>query len=561
MLLHLASRRVIVGARQQQQHPSAYAAWAGRHCRCYADHRSRPPHDAAGRSAPPSPAYVRFLRAPSMPRAVRALQAETAPGRALAVFHSVLETGTRPEIAFYQAMMSFCRRNLPGKAPHILSTAVGRGIVPNDTLFGTFVHACLATDPPIFQEALDLYTRHGPRTHSSIYAMAHLCRKASHPDAALPLVADVVDNDVEMSTRLFSMFAACCAESSSSVQAGADTAERLLDMIRTGSVDPGHVVDASLGNLVKALLADHRLSTSLQALDVMNSIGLPPSMPVCTNVLSALGDADRLGDAMALFRTMVDRNLMISGPVFSVLCACSGRARDRASLEALHRYAIEHAAEPLLGDPFVVAALASAYGRCQDVTAVRQLERIAQDRCWADDDEVIVRTFISAYDRCGDVQAAAAVFQRRIGRPRSAPPDVSTFNAMIAAYSHHGRFADAIDVIARLKGACLRLNVAAWTNILSVFVNAQRVVDAMATFDEMVRAKMDVDAPVFTRLVTCCGRAGDDAAVRKLEQYAQSRAALSGNGLVACAFASAHRSRGDDPRLEVTNNGADAVAG
>ncbi|CEO97696.1 hypothetical protein PBRA_005810 [Plasmodiophora brassicae] len=436
-----------------------------------------------------------FMRRPSAGLAIRALRQETDPDRAWAVYQRVL--GTRYDMTslpFFQSVMSFCRHHLPSKAPTVLQAAVARRHRVDQTLFLTLLAACQHADPPMIGDALESFAKWGPKTHDVLFAVAHTCRVANQPSSALFLVADAVDRDVPISEPLLSIFAACCAEAKS--PAAADTAERLLDLIRSGRVHP-HRNERVYANLVKAILAQNRFSPAVNAIHWMHAIGMSPSAHVYTLALSALAKNDRLLDALALFHQMVERYVDVDAPVFSQVVAACGRTGTPADVRALYRYAFERG---VLGDDFIVCA------------------------------------FVYAYDHCGDLGAAEHVFRER---SEQATPNLQAFNAMIAAYAHHGMLERAIHTFERLKSSGLPLDEHVYTNALSVYAKADRTDDAMALYQTMVDEGVAVDAPAFACLVAACGRCSDRISIYRLHRYAHE-ARLLDDDTVVCAFVSVY---------------------
>lgn len=342
-------------------------------------------------SVKPCLAYAEFCRRPTAVRAVLVFQQVTDADRAWHVFQTAINTGLRANVRFFQAMMSFCRRHAPEKAPDVLDRAVEHGVAICDQLFCTFIAACQRAPQALIRDALNRFATCGPRSHNVIFGVANLCRIANNPTAALFLVDEAVNRNVEFSDRLLSLFAALCAESTGH-RSGAVVAQRLLHMVQSNRI-PLHGNQASLANLVKALLVHQRFDLAVNALDRLESQGIPVSMPIYTHVLSALTRANRVFKAFALFTAMKERGIAVTAPVLTELIASCGRCFEIALVQTLHRYAHD---DDMLQNDIVVGAL------------------------------------ICAYDRCGDIDAGERVFAGRT-------PSVPVVNSMIAAYGHHSR--------------------------------------------------------------------------------------------------------------------------
>ncbi|CEP01000.1 hypothetical protein PBRA_008312 [Plasmodiophora brassicae] len=366
------------------------ATWARRRL---VSSRPGPRHQA------PLSAYQAFLRSPSVPLAVRALKHDADPQAGWDVFqHVVSSPALAPRIPFFQAMLMFCRRRLPGKAPDVLRAALDRGVAVNDTLFCTFVGACRAADPPLCQDVVDLYARCGPRSHNVIASVANVCRLAKQPGPALGLLQDAVDGDVEFGEVLTSVLSACCADARSA--AGADVAQRLVDLVRSGRIPAYAHNQAIFGNLIKALLSQARFDAAVDVTSVMEGVGVAPSSVTYTLLLSSLIRAAQLSLAMSVFERMAGRRVAVGVPVFASLVAACKRADDaRRHLAVLYDHALANPAL-LLHDDFAACSL------------------------------------ISAFDAVGHLATAEAVFARRCA---ASVPDAPVFMAMMTAYVRHSR--------------------------------------------------------------------------------------------------------------------------
>lgn len=419
-----------------------------------------------------------FFRRPSVSVAVRILMCDTVdPDTRWSVFTVVAGSRLGPRAPFFQRALQFCHRCMPAKAPDVLHAAVRHGIAvhENDTLFCTFLGACRATTPPPLQPAFDAYRRCGPRTHNVISSLVSICRLANRPERALALVADAVDNDVDISQHLLSLFAVCCA--TSQTPHAADTAERILDLVRSSRIAP-HPNYPTYANLVKALLCQARFDAAVGALDLLDSVGLPPCQHLYGLVVGALVHAEHMDKAMSVFRRVAERRVRLLAHVFTSLVAACGRYQYRGHTRALYRYATDHG---YLDDVFIVDAFIAAFRRCGCIVDARQL-------------------FCSL-----------------------TLPQTSTRKAMVAAYNHHDLYRDAIATFndCRRVGHLLPGNV--YSCIVEVFASRDRVRDALAVFREMAEHDVECSAPAFTCLVLTCGRNSHQFALQALHRFALSR--------------------------------------
>lgn len=446
-----------------------------------------------------------------MALAVATLRQERDPAAGWAVYRAVVESGAHPiDVPFFQAMLSFCRRALPSKAPDVLRAAMARGVPVCDRLFCTFLGACQRADPPLADAALDLYRALPLRTHDAIFGTANICRRAGSPDAALALVSDAIGNAVPFTERLLSLFAACCVDSSGAQ--AADTAARLLDLVRRRQIRP-YRNPAVFANLVKAVARHGRDDVALDAIPLMEAIGLPASLRLYT-----LAQVGRFDDAMRVFVDLVGSGAPPDVTVFIALVAACSRSGTVASLDVLRDHARQHALLPVRN---VLTAFVAAYGRFAGRAALVDLERMARDALLLHDPAVAC-AFIAAYDACWDVAAGERVHNAY--RAAASRPDVRVLNTMIAVYSRHGMLRAALDAVEVLRAADLPWTQDAFVNVLAVLAKSDRVADAMRVFNDMRRrGDVHVDLAALSLLVGACGRARDRAALQALHAYASER--------------------------------------
>ncbi|CEO98360.1 hypothetical protein PBRA_006474 [Plasmodiophora brassicae] len=424
--------------------------------------------------------------------------------------------GIHGDVRFFQTMLGFCVRHLPGRAPEVMRAAIAAEvpISTDHVLFCTFLSACQRAKPALVDDALDVFAKCGPRQHNAVFGIAHICREAHRPSEALFLVGEL--QSVEVSDRLLSILAACCAEARS--ERGADAAEKLLELIREKNMQ---VHQATFGNLAKALLSQRRFDAALNVLYVTEGVGMIPSVQVYTHVASSLAKANLVVPAMNVLRTMIERGVDVGPALLSCVVVACGRADDLPSIQYLHRIALE---KFILQNPIIVSAFVSAYGRCAQAASVQALEQYARDHTLLNDD-VLICSFVCAYDHCNDMASAERMFLSRRTH------DLGTLNSMIASYARNGKLDKAVAIADQVVKSGLQLSIEAYTNILSVFSKADRAADGMDVFRSMQQRGMTAGAPVFATLVSACGRARNVDAVRELHRYAREKYLML-NGIV-----------------------------
>lgn len=411
-----------------------------------------------------------FMMSPTVPGAVRLLKelVDADPYGGWAVFQRVLTSSRRlaPCVPFFQAMMSFCHRCIPGKGPHVFEAARSRDVPGWETLFGSFVTLCLGTSPPMVDEAWAAYRSSGIRTHDAIYSMAHISRVGQRPRAARRLVQDALDGKVAFTEKLVSTFAACCIDD-------AEVAERLLDVTLRSRINNQPLV----ANLVKALVAGGRFGRAIHAMQQVEAGGAPPSEHAYNLVVGAYTRAGRLASAIDLVQRMLDRAVPVCLPV---LCALIVACRH-------------------------------------DAPAVRRLHDVVVVRRPLLDEDVVVCAFISAFGHCGDVASAENVFRSWTGRP-----SITVFNAIIGAYNRNNALLKAIETFDAVRRAGLHVGPPIHASMLAVFAKANRIPQALALLRSSARDAVDRDPSLFAMLVAACARCSDLAAVHELHRYARA---------------------------------------
>ncbi|XXQ35837.1 Pentacotripeptide-repeat region of PRORP domain-containing protein [Plasmodiophora brassicae] len=440
--------------------------------------------------APPRKLFEAFLVRPTACLAVLSLRQEDDPNRGWAIFERMVESGIDIDEKFFQTMMTFCKQRLPTKAPQVLSAALDRRIPINATLFSKFLWACRKAAPPMLWQALDMYSKCGVRSPDIIFQLANICRMSRCPTTALFLVQDAIENNVDIDLKLMSLFAACCAESLCT--RAADTAERLLDLVRSKRIGPYHNHELYC-NLLKALVAQDRFDAAVNALDLLDSIGFPPAMQAFTLVLSALAKSGNVQQALTVFRTMVDRGIRVDTPALACLVAACGRAAQLDAVQEIHEY-------------------------------VRDNELVLND--------LVVSALISAYANCGDLEAAAGAFAERC---TTSDPHGDVFNSMISAYCKHGKVAEARSVFDRLPAPTIE----SCNAVVSALVKDDRVSEAMPYFRVMTGLSAKPDVPWFVRLINACDRCFEASSATVLYGFAKS-SGMVGSDKVASAFIAAY---------------------
>lgn len=402
----------------------------------------------------------------------------------------------------FQAMMWFCMRHAPAKAPEVMQAAAASGIQDRPLLIA-FLGACRAASPPMMAEALAAYASSGPGCDDRLlYDLADICRRAGRPCAALSLVSDAIDKNVRFGPGLLSMFAACCAAAGSeSPDAAAAAAEQLLNVVRSNLAPPPDKPPFFV-NVAKALLAHRRFDSAASVLTLMEAHNVPPGIQIYTLILAGLARANRSRQAMAVFHAMVRRGVPVDAPVFTLLVNACGRCRDLDALRSLHAHAYQR---PALLDDIGACSLMFAY-----------------DRCWA-------------------LDAAERMFLERCA---VSAPTTAMLHVMIVAYRRHGRLGVAVDTFERMKASGVPIPDRTRQNMLCVYSKAGLVDEALDLFRS---ATTNVDTSAFVMLVQACAR--DRPALADLHRHAMERSLMRQDDVLV-AFVSAYQHAGDLPAIQ-----------
>lgn len=463
-----------------------------------------------------APLFMQFMHAPSVPRAVAALKYEGDPVHGWTMFRVVVGSpDMKPGTPFFQTMMTFCRKHLQTKAPAVLDVAASRGARICDALFGAFLGACLLAKPPLLHDALERYAKWGPRTHNVIYTLAHICRLSNEPRLALPLVSDAVENQVEFTEKLLLMLVGCCSEDRSA--AGADAAERLLDLIQSKRI-PSYRSRLLFSNLLSVILEHNRLHPASVVLSVMDSIGLPPLQEAYAAVLLSLAQDDRAHQALELFHTMVTRKINVDAVPLARLFTSLGHCRMLSSVKSLHAYARDKGLQVHRG---VISALVDAYGHCRCVASVHALNDIARTRSYWNADDVIA-AFASAYGHCCDLPSIKNLHELANGIG-CLDHSVAVVSALARAYGQ----LSASSAVKSLHDNVRRIQSPHVVSLVAAYA-ACHDLESVQSLEQYARDRdVITDPEVLNELVSAYGRLSLLERVQELHELATGSDALS----------------------------------
>lgn len=112
-------------------------------------------------------------------------------------------------------------------------------------------------------------------------------------------------------------------------------------------------------------------------------------------------------------------------------------------------------------------------------------------------------------------------------------------NLMTALLAQH-RFEQAVNALKLMDSIGTPPSWQIYTHVLFMMAKAGRITQAMSLFLRMTSHNVHIDAPVFSTLVSACGRQRDASSIAVLHEYAHAKGWLSLNDFIVSAFVSAY---------------------
>ncbi|CEO97657.1 Uncharacterized protein PBTT_05217 [Plasmodiophora brassicae] len=201
---------------------------------------------------PPTTVFQSFVNRPNVAAAVGALKQETDPLRGWTIHTVMLDDDFSLHYDYFWTMLAFCARCLPTKAPEVARELVYHKLKICDVLFDLVVRSCRIANPPLVDDAIDVYFKHGPRSVEAVASIISLCREAEQPQKAFLMLPEALTVNAIRCEDVLMDLAACCMADGGPM--AADVAEQVLDVIqvRNMQIDEG-IIDDFYGCTAKCL--------------------------------------------------------------------------------------------------------------------------------------------------------------------------------------------------------------------------------------------------------------------------------------------------------------------
>lgn len=153
------------------------------------------------------------------------------------------------------------------------------------------------------------------------------------------------------------------------------------------------------------------------------------------------------------------------------------------------------------------ATFASVLSACSNLAGLGEGQQIHQmiSKTVFQDSEILVSALINMYSKCGELTTARKMFDDGLKSQR----DLVSWNGMIAAYAHHGRGSEAINLYNELQALGFKPDDVTYVGLLSACSHAGLVDEGLQYFDELTKdGSIRIREDHYTCYVDLCGRAG-----------------------------------------------------
>ncbi|KAL8122335.1 uncharacterized protein LOC141659498 [Apium graveolens] len=149
----------------------------------------------------------------------------------------------------------------------------------------------------------------------------------------------------------------------------------------------------------------------------------------------------------------------------------------------------------------------SLLGACSSLAGLSEGKQIHQiiSKTLYHDDKLVISALLNMYAKCGELTTAKKIFDDGLRSQR----DLVSWNGMIAAYAHHGRGNDAINLFEEMQSFGFKPNDVTYVALLAACSHAGLVEEGLHYFDKLTRdGSIQVNEDHYTCLIDLCGRAG-----------------------------------------------------
>ncbi|KAK1385680.1 Pentatricopeptide repeat-containing protein, mitochondrial [Heracleum sosnowskyi] len=149
----------------------------------------------------------------------------------------------------------------------------------------------------------------------------------------------------------------------------------------------------------------------------------------------------------------------------------------------------------------------SLLGACSSLAGLSEGKQIHQiiSKTLYHDDKLVISALLNMYSKCGELTTAKKIFDDGLRNQR----DLISWNGMIAAYAHHGRGSDAINLFKEMQYFGFKPNDVTYVALLAACSHAGLVEEGLHYFDKLMSDRsIQVNEDHYTCLIDLYGRAG-----------------------------------------------------
>ncbi|KAL1807959.1 hypothetical protein ACET3Z_024949 [Daucus carota] len=251
----------------------------------------------------------------------------------------------------------------------------------------------------------------------------------------------------------------------------------------------------SWNTVINALAKCGKIEAALRLFDEM------PEKDVIswTAMVGGLAKMGRLDEARRkLFDEMPLKN------VISWSTLINGYVLDDQSEEALKIFMHMQAEGSVKPNEGTFVSLLGACSSLAGLSEGKQIHQIISKTVYQDD-KLVVSALLNMYAKCGELTIAKKIFNDGLRSQR----DLVSWNGMIAAYAHHGRGSDAINLFKEMQNFGFKPNDVTYVALLAACSHAGLVEEGLQYFDQLTKDRsIQVNEDHYTCLIDLCGRAG-----------------------------------------------------
>eukprot|EP01018_Ginkgo_biloba_P013191 Gb_32451 [translate_table: standard] len=172
---------------------------------------------------------------------------------------------------------------------------------------------------------------------------------------------------------------------------------------------------------------------------------------------------------------------------------------------------------------------ASVLPACADLAAMEPGIEIHQEIITNgfQSDVFVGNALIDMYAKCGKIETARHLFDKM---PRR---DEASWNSLIAAYTRHGLFVEALTLFQLMQRTGIRPNQRTFASVLPACANLASLEQGVEVHEEIVRSGFQSNVFVMSALVDMYAKCGNIESARQLFDEITQRDAVSWNGMIA----------------------------